>query len=130
MGEDLFYRLEATPPVITHRATIGRATDLPKEKKTVKNSEALAAALAQALAKEARIAEAYGDDLPDGSVIAFLARFTPGGTKFKYSAIRCEGRWYTTGPRSPKSYTWDELTEWFESLDKVSKFGVLRTGDK
>ena len=60
----------ATPPTSGHVS--GYATDLHKEqtmKQTMKQSEVLAAALPAALAKEARIAAAYGEDLPDGSVL-------------------------------------------------------------
>jgi len=51
---------------------------------------------------------------PDGAnVIWFRKRFTPGGTDYTYAAVQTpEGTWYTTGPRTPKAYTWEDLVEW------------------
>jgi hypothetical protein len=31
---------------------------------------------------------------------------------YNYAAIKVNGLWYTTGPKSPKGYDWDDLTEW------------------
>lgn len=58
----------------------------------------------------------YGEDLPDGAVITFTKTFSagPNAKRYDYAAIRCNGTWYTTGPKSPKSYTWAELVAWFD----------------
>ena len=54
----------------------------------------------------------YGpDDYPDGTIIKFRKRFG-NSTWYRYATIKAKGLWYTTGPRSPKGYTWDELTAW------------------
>ena len=96
----------------------------------MKDYEALERQAARLLkyAEEARIeAERWGeDDFPDGAVITFTKRF-PGGTiDYAYAAIKTVHHnrnlttgagedlhlWYTTGPKSPKGYTWEELTTW------------------
>jgi hypothetical protein len=51
------------------------------------------------------------DDAPN--VIFFQKRFSPNSRLYDYSAIKAnDGLWYTTGPQSPKGYTWDRLVEW------------------
>lgn len=34
------------------------------------------------------------------------------GRLFSYAAIRVGDLWYTTGPKSPKAYTWEQLAKW------------------
>jgi hypothetical protein len=57
--------------------------------------------------------ERFGeDDYPDGAIISF-GKIFPGGTiTYQYAAIKINNLWSTTGPRAPKSYTWDELINW------------------
>ena len=62
------------------------------------------------------------DNFKEGTVIKYRKRFTPGGINYRYAAIKVNGLWFTTGPRSPKGYTWDELTEWMD--DGVQKIRV------
>ncbi len=51
------------------------------------------------------------DDAPN--VIYFQKRFSPNSRLYDYAAIKAsDGLWYTTGPQSPKGYTWDRLVEW------------------
>lgn len=40
---------------------------------------------------------------------------------YTYAAVRCpdDGLWYTTGPLSPKGYTWEELAEWMTMTNAV-----------
>jgi hypothetical protein len=70
------------------------------------------------------------DNFPEGAVIKFdkvfssweEARAYPSYEQFRtlydahraynYAAIKVNGLWYTTGPKSPKGYNWDDLTEW------------------
>ena len=92
----------------------------------MKKSDALAAALAAALEEEAEREYAYGQEPGEGSVIKFKVRFQPGGTKYSYAAIRVKGLWYTTGPHSPKGYTWDELLDWLDDKHKVSGFKEIK----
>lgn len=94
----------------------------------MKKSDILAAQLAKALEEETRIAERYGEDHEDKTVIAFRAMFVPNGRVYDYSAIRAEGLWYTTGPRTPKGFTWAELIAWMDGLPRVSKIDLLREG--
>lgn len=69
----------------------------------------------------------YGeDDYEDGNVILFERQFQPGGRVYSYAAIKSEGLWYTTGPRSPKGFRWDELAAWWaEAPTPVVVFRVL-----
>ena len=94
----------------------------------MKKSDALAKALAEALAEEERTQQKFGDDQEDGAVIAFRVRFSKGGVNYDYAALRSQGLWYTTGPKSPKGFTWQELTEWLDEVHRVSKITVLREG--
>ena len=52
------------------------------------------------------------DEPPEGAILAFSYQFPTGGTVYSYAAIRTNGLWSTTGPRSPKQYTWAELVGW------------------
>lgn len=58
-----------------------------------------------------------------GTVIRFTMDFN-GSREYDYAAIRAgDGLWYTTGPRSPKGYTWDQLLDWMEG--NTTGFNVL-----
>jgi hypothetical protein len=66
-----------------------------------------------ALAKLAELS-AYGEDnFEEGAVIRFTYIFRPHGTEYSYAAIKCNNLWYTTGPRAPKAYTWEDLVAWW-----------------
>lgn len=65
------------------------------------------------------------DNFEDGTIIQFDKVFPRGTRVYKYAAIKTihfEDKygnnqepvelWYTTGPMSPKGYTWEELTQW------------------
>lgn len=70
------------------------------------------------------------DTFPEGTVIAFEMNFAPDdidGQIYSYAAIKVNGRWYTTGPRSPKSYTWGQLCEWMST--RVSQVRLMKDGD-
>jgi hypothetical protein len=70
------------------------------------------------------IAEHYGEDIYEtGNIIHWEMSFqyhgntklkNPTGRVYQYAAIKADSLWFTTGPKSPKAYTWDELTTWFE----------------
>lgn len=53
-------------------------------------------------------------DDPDGALVVwFEHRFNPTAKAYTYAAVKAsDGLWYTTGPASPKGYSWDELIEW------------------
>ena len=92
----------------------------------MKKSDALAAALAAALEDEARREASYGTEPGEGRVVKFRVKFRNGGVKYRYAAIRAGGLWYTTGPKSPKGYTWDELLDWLDGVSKVSGFKEVK----
>lgn len=60
-----------------------------------------------------RVAVLPEDDFEDGAVIQFEKTFTSG--TYQYAAIKAKGLWYTTGPLSPKAYTWDRLIDFIGS---------------
>jgi hypothetical protein len=75
----------------------------------------------QAAALREKYARFGEDDFSPGSVIIFDKVFyeyngrpLPKPSKaYFYAAIKApDGLWSTTGPRAPKSYTWDELIRW------------------
>jgi len=54
-----------------------------------------------------------GVDEDGVAVIFFQKSFSPGGRTYDYCAIKAgNGRWNTTGPRSPKDYSWNQLIKW------------------
>lgn len=57
----------------------------------------------------------FDDDRP--VVIYFQKQFNVGGRVYDYAALKApDGLWYTTGPKSPKGFTWDQLIEWLSTL--------------
>lgn len=88
--------------------------------------ERLLRAREAALEAEMARQEKYGPE-PDknGSVISWTMVFQKGGRKYFYAAVRFKDLWSTTGPNSPKNYTWDELTTWLDGAYRVKKFRVL-----
>lgn len=47
------------------------------------------------------------------AVIYFRKRFNRSGRLYDYAAIKAgDGKWYTTGPQSPKGYSWNQLIRW------------------
>jgi hypothetical protein len=58
---------------------------------------------------------------PEGktAVIKFTRRFSPGGKKYHYAAIKTKDGWYTTGPRTPKAYSWQDLIAWINAEGPV-----------
>jgi hypothetical protein len=67
----------------------------------------------------------------DGIVVFFQRTFGGVGTVYTYAMVKAgDGKWYTTGPRSPKGYTWDEVLDWLEDdlvgdLWIATEFGAL-----
>jgi hypothetical protein len=63
--------------------------------------------------KRLKLIEAYGDDnFPEGAVIRFKKQFRPDSTAYSYAAIKANGQWYTSGPKSTRAYSWLELVAW------------------
>jgi hypothetical protein len=63
--------------------------------------------------KRLKLIEAYGEDnFPEGAVIRFKKQFRPDSTAYSYAAIKVNGQWYTSGPKSTRAYSWLELVAW------------------
>lgn len=78
-----------------------------------------------AIAEELARLEARPEEPPIGSVIRFNMQFGGRGTVYEYAAIHAgDDLWYTSGPRSPKGYTWDQLLDWME--DGTDAYQLLR----
>lgn len=68
-----------------------------------------------AIADEIAKLEARPEEPDIGVVIRFTMQFNGRGVEYDYAAIRAgDGYWYTTGPRSPKGYSWTQLLDWME----------------
>lgn len=67
-------------------------------------------------AKLARLEALPGEpEVEDGepNVVWFTKVFQNGSVEYTYAATKASnGLWYTTGPSSPKGYTWEALVEW------------------
>jgi hypothetical protein len=95
---------------------------------TREGAEALAALASKELARISDRDARYGAEPPIGSVIRWRKQFGDGKT-YMYAAIRTELGWYTTGPRSPKGYSWETLIEFIDlPRASVSDFAILATG--
>jgi hypothetical protein len=55
-----------------------------------------------------------GVDPDDFELAVQNAETVMAGAVFSYAAIRVNGIWYTTGPKSPKGYPWEELLSWLD----------------
>jgi hypothetical protein len=54
--------------------------------------------------------EVEGDE---PNVIWFTKVFQNGSREYTYAAVKAGDRlWYTSGPNTPKGYTWEALVEW------------------
>lgn len=63
------------------------------------------------------------DPFPDGQVITFQKTFQGSSIEYMYAAVRADGLWNTTGPRSPKAYNWKQLITWLRG--DVKTLGVV-----
>lgn len=81
-----------------------------------KADEALRKADQARAERDARIKamERFGpDNYPDHAIIHFDYQFYEDTKVYAYAAIKCNGLWYSTGPRAPKAYTWAQMIEWW-----------------
>jgi hypothetical protein len=65
------------------------------------------------LSRRRALLESLPEDIfENGNIISFTKHFAGTSTEYSYAAIKARGLWYTTGPKSPKAYTWTDLIEW------------------
>lgn len=61
-------------------------------------------------------AETFGPDVyTDGAVITFIKQFQEDGVAYHYAMIKARGLWYSTGPKAPKAYAWEDMVVWLTS---------------
>lgn len=90
-----------------------RITVNSRDRQIAREQEAIARAQARIDRLMDLPAEPTTDDPDNALVVWFTHRFNPRGQKYTYAAVKAgDGKWYTTGPASPKGYTWDQLVEW------------------
>lgn len=66
------------------------------------------------------------DEFAAGTIITFNYAFQVGGVRYMYAILKCDnGLWYSTGPKSPKAYSWTELTRWLNFGD-ANNFRVIQ----
>lgn len=93
-------------------------------------------AIAEALAKiEARPKEpkrsVFIDEEELVPTILLNKKFNHNDTVYSYAFVGVAGRWYGTGPRAPKAYSWDELMDWLETTGPMPKiYRVQKSGVK
>lgn len=124
VAEDTYYALEYYQDSDRRKKKADLLKKLYGGPLNMKDYEALEAQAKRLLkyAEEARaeLARWGDDDFPDGAVITFTKRFPGGTVDYNYAAIKTIHHnvgedvelWYTTGPKAPKGYTWEELTKW------------------
>lgn len=58
------------------------------------------------------------EDSDGALVIWFQRRFNTRSATYTYAAVKAgDDLWYTTGPASPKGYSWDQLMDWLANDD-------------
>lgn len=89
-----------------------RIEALQRQREEQKKVEAFLATLPP----EPMMRDQINDDEPGSQltpVVYFIHQFKNSDKKYQYAALKCtDGLWYTTGPKSPKGYTWHELLLW------------------
>lgn len=73
------------------------------------------------------LVERIGEDVfAEGTVFKFTKGFQGSPIQYSYAVIKTNELWYTTGPRSPKGYTWDELVLWLVSGTPATNLVEMR----
>lgn len=81
-----------------------------------------------------RIESIPDEDYPEGTVLLFTKMFQENSTEYIYAMIKANGLWHTTGAKSPKAYTWEEIRTWlasgggFKNLRRVTFSHVVANG--
>lgn len=71
---------------------------------------------AATLQRQLEAVDQFGPDVyTDGAVITFKKQFQVKGVVYDYAMIRARGLWFSTGPKAPKAYTWDDMVLWLLS---------------
>lgn len=97
-----------TPPHTQERYIVdARARKLAQE-------EAIIARAQARIDRLASLPDEPTTDDPDGALVVwFTHQFNERSKRYTYAAVKAgDGLWYTTGPASPKGYTWDQLIDW------------------
>lgn len=97
-------------------------SDSPRERKIAMAQRAIRRA-EQQIDKILSLPEEPTTDDPDGALVIWFTRyFNPNRSKqYTYAAVKAgDGLWYTTGPQSPKGYTWDQLIDWLLQDSQVT----------
>ena len=74
------------------------------------------------------------DNYQDGTVIVFTKRFSEDrfARVYRYAAIKSEGMWYTTGPKTRTPWVWEQLMDWLKgdlhTLRVVTTTSPVRPG--
>lgn len=72
----------------------------------------------------------FGEDsYPTGTIIKFLYRFPDQYRReaYEYAVLKCSnGLWYTTGPKSPKAFSWEDLVRWWLE-GETTEFRILHS---
>lgn len=91
---------------------IRRTTQGEKMPTVPTKAERLAAQVARLQAELDRIA-LMPDEPQDPEATIFFEKTFGTSRKYTYAAVKAgDGLWYTTGPKSPGGYSWQQLIEW------------------
>lgn len=111
-----FTRLYTTDQAEQHLET-GPPPNAAPPRRAMENAAALRKQ-AEAMLARAELIERHGqlaldlEKMVNGAVVAFTKRWGHRGPGYLYAAIKAEGTWNTTGPKSPKVYTSAQFADW------------------
>jgi len=113
-------KVKAVDPELAEEIEMSALNRYQIDPNTAEALERRADAMLKRAAEMRAKTERFGiDDFPDGSVIIFDKVFHEYGGRpispskpYHYAAMKFGGVWNTTGPKSPKAYTWEELINW------------------
>jgi hypothetical protein len=79
------------------------------------------------LDRRLKLAEALGKDTyEEGTVLQFQKQFKEEGRTYTYAALKCDGKWFLTGPRQVGvGKTWEEFLYFLLMDIPVAKFTVM-----
>lgn len=102
---------KACTRALTFRITLGEIVPTPPTR-----LDRLQAQIERLQAEADRIASLPAEPDVESPTIWFektFGRQDGHAPRYTYAAVKAgDGKWYTTGPKTPKGYTWAELIEW------------------